>query len=72
MQSLKYPNRWPTNRGCDFAADPSLSADRACVVWLPHIDPTAVVVGPAPDEFIEARLISELTLPLSCLTGLVA
>jgi hypothetical protein len=41
-------------------------------VWLPHIDPTTVVVGSAPDEFIEARSISEVTLPLSRLTGLVA
>jgi hypothetical protein len=65
MQSPNCPNGWRTNGGCDFAADPSLSADRACVVWLPHIDPATVVVGPAPDEFIEARSISELTLPLS-------
>ena len=69
MQSPKCPNGWPTNGGCDFAADPSLGADRACVVWLPHIDPTTVVVGPAPDEFIEARSISEVTLPLSRLTA---
>jgi hypothetical protein len=38
-------------------------------VWLPHLDPTTVVVGPAPDEFIEARSISEVTLPLSRLTS---
>jgi hypothetical protein len=69
MQPRKCPNGWRTNGGCDFAADPSLSADRACVVWLPHIDPTTVVVGPAPDEFIEARSISEVTLPLSRLTA---
>jgi hypothetical protein len=69
MQSPKYPNGWRINGGCDFAADPSLSADRVSVVWLPHINPTTVVVGPAPDEFIEARSISELTLPLSRLTA---
>jgi hypothetical protein len=64
MQPRKCPNGWRTNGGCDFAADPSLSADRAGVVWLPYIDPTTVVVGPAPDEFIEARSISEVTLLL--------
>jgi hypothetical protein len=69
MQPPKCPNGWRTNGGCDFAADPSLRADHARVVWLPHIDPTTVVVGPAPDEFIEARSISELTLPLSRLTA---
>ena len=68
MQPRKCPNGWRINGGCDFAADPSLGADRACVVWLPHIDPTTVVVGPAPDEFIEARSISEVTLPLSRLS----
>jgi hypothetical protein len=65
MRPPKCPKGWRTNGGCDFAADPSLGADRACVVWLPHIDPTTMVVGPAPDEFIEARSISEVTLPLS-------
>jgi hypothetical protein len=69
MQSPKCPNGWRINGGCDFAADPSLGADRACVVWLPHINPTTVVVGPAPDEFIEARSISEVTLPLSRLAA---
>jgi hypothetical protein len=68
MQSPKCPNGWRTNGGCDFAADPSLGADRVSVVWLPHINPTTVIVGPAPDEFIEARSISEVTLPLSRLT----
>jgi hypothetical protein len=69
MLSPKCPNGWRTNGGCDFAVDPSLTADRARVVWLPHLDPTTVVVGPAPDEFLEARSISELTLPLSRLTA---
>jgi hypothetical protein len=69
MQSPKCPNGWRINGGCDFAADPSMGTDRACVVWLPHIDPTTVVVGPAPDEFIEARSISEVTLPLLHLTA---
>src|SRR5262245_37968982 len=55
MQSLKYPYRWPTNGGCDFAADPSLGADRASIVWLPHIDPTTVFVEPAPDDARSAK-----------------
>jgi hypothetical protein len=62
MQSPKCPNGWRINGGCYLAADPSLDADGACVVWLPHINPTTVVVGPAPDEFVEACSISELTL----------
>jgi Family of unknown function (DUF6499) len=46
--SERVAHQW----GLRFRGRPQLSADRACVVWLPHIDPTTVVVGPAPDEFI--------------------
>ena len=55
MRSRKCPNGWHINGGCDFAADPSLSADRACVVWLPHIDPTTVDVGQPPDDARSAK-----------------
>jgi len=47
--------------GLQFAVAPDLRADRAPVVWLPHLNPGTVVVAPAPDEFAEARSISELT-----------
>jgi len=47
--------------GLRFATDPSLPADRARVIWLPHLNPTTVVVASSPDEFTEARRISELT-----------
>jgi hypothetical protein len=47
--------------GCDFAADPNLRADRAPIVWLPHLDPTTVVVAPAPQPFTEASPIAGLT-----------
>jgi hypothetical protein len=30
-------------------------------VWLPHLNPATVIVTPAPDEFTDARPISELT-----------
>jgi hypothetical protein len=41
--------------------DPNLRSDRAPVVWLPHLNPATVVITPAPDEFADARPISELT-----------
>jgi len=47
--------------GLQFMVDPSLPWDRACVIWLPHLNPTTVVVISAPDEFTEARSIGELT-----------
>jgi hypothetical protein len=52
--------------GLHFMADPDLRADRASIVWLPHLNPSTVVVAPAPDEFSEARSISELTPAFSC------
>jgi hypothetical protein len=61
MQLQKRPSGSPGIGGCDFAADPNLPADRAPVVWLPHLNPTTVFVAPAPDECAEARPISELT-----------
>jgi hypothetical protein len=41
--------------------DPNLRSDRAPVVWLPHLNPATVVIAPAPDEFVDARPINELT-----------
>jgi hypothetical protein len=61
MRRRKCPSRSLSNGGCDFAADPDLRADRAPIVWLPHLNPTTVIVAPAPDEFIDASSISELT-----------
>jgi hypothetical protein len=49
------------HRGLDCAVDPNLRADCAPVAWQPHLNPTTVLVAPAPDEFTEARFISELT-----------
>jgi hypothetical protein len=55
--SERTAQRW----GLQFAVAPDLRADRAPVVWLPHLNPGTVIVAPAPDEFAEARSISELT-----------
>jgi hypothetical protein len=41
--------------------DPDLRADRASVVWLPHLNPATVIVAPAPEPFADARAISDLT-----------
>lgn len=56
-----FPNRSPSAGGCDFAVDPSLRADRACVVSLPHLNPAAVIVAPAPAKFSQANPIGELS-----------
>jgi hypothetical protein len=37
--------------GHQFAIDPRLGADRALVVWLPHLDPMSVLLAPAPADF---------------------
>jgi hypothetical protein len=54
------------HRGLECAVDPSLRADCAPVAWQPDLDPTTVVVAPAPDRFAKARSISELTPAFSC------
>ncbi len=61
MRVRRCPNRSLNAGGCDFAADPNLRADRAPIVWLPHLDPTTVVVAPAPQTFTEAGPIGGLT-----------
>lgn len=51
----------PLNRGgCDFAVDPDAAADTAPVVWLPHLDPAAVILAAAPESFTEAGNLREL------------
>jgi hypothetical protein len=54
---MRRPSCLLSAGGCDFAVDPDLRADRASVVWLPHLNPATVVVAPAPDEFRDARPI---------------
>src|SRR5882762_10709688 len=49
------------NGGYDFAIHPDLRADSAPVVWLAHLDPSAVLVAPAPEPFRNAGPISLLT-----------
>jgi hypothetical protein len=61
MPPRKCLSKSLSNGGYDFAVDPDLRADCASVVWLPHLNPATVIVAPAPDEFTEARPISELT-----------
>jgi hypothetical protein len=51
--------------GLQVMADPDLRADRAHIMWLPHLNPATVVVAPAPDEFTEARSISKLKPAIS-------
>ena len=57
--------RFPRNRGdaggYDFLIDPDLRADSAPLLWLPHIDPTAVVIVPAPEAFGHSRSLRDLT-----------
>ncbi|WP_424989787.1 DUF2285 domain-containing protein [Fluviibacterium sp. S390] len=41
--------RSSTNGGCDFAADPSLPAPKACALWDPRIDSSVVVLQRVPE-----------------------
>jgi hypothetical protein len=54
------------HRGLECAVAPNLRADCAPVVWQPDLNPTTVIVTPAPDKFAKARSISELTPAFSC------
>jgi hypothetical protein len=45
----------------DFPVDPDLAADKAPFVWFPHLDPTTVVVAPAPAAFADAQAVQDLT-----------
>jgi len=66
-QSVRFPKRrrFPRSQhdsgGYDFLIDPDLRADTAPLLWLPRIDTTAVVVGPAPEGFADSRSLSRLT-----------
>jgi hypothetical protein len=54
------------HRGLECAVAPNLRADCAPVVWQPDLNPTTVIVAPAPNKFAKARSISELTPAFSC------
>src|SRR5258707_6059674 len=54
------PKRLLGSGGCDFAVDPNVRADTAPLVWLPHLDPAAVILAPAPELFIDARNVGAL------------
>ena len=41
----------------DFAVDPNLPAGRAPLIWLPHLDPSAVLVASAPQGFRNASTL---------------
>jgi hypothetical protein len=41
----------------DFAVDPNLPAGRAPLIWLPDLDPNAVLVVPAPQGFGSASTL---------------
>lgn len=41
--------------------DPLLRGDQAPLIWLPPLDPTTVIVAPAPEAFSDASSISRLT-----------
>jgi hypothetical protein len=42
---------------CDFAVDPNLPADRASLIWLPHLNPSVVLLAPAPSDFRNASSV---------------
>ena len=45
----------------DFAVDPNLPAGRAPLIWLPHLDPSAVLVASAPQGFRNASGLGTVT-----------
>ena len=61
VQAQNLPSRSPGAGGYAFAADPDLQSDRVPIVWLPDLDPAAVLVTPAPETFANASPIGSLT-----------
>jgi hypothetical protein len=47
--------------GCDFVVDPELRGDRAAPIWLPRLDPNAVIIAPAPTFITDATNVEALT-----------
>jgi len=47
--------------GCLFAIDPDLRADRAPVVFLPHLDPGAALLAAAPATFSGVQAVGTIT-----------
>jgi len=50
-----FPNRSSCAGGYPFPIDPDLRADRAPIVWLPHLDLGTIIIAPAPEGFADAR-----------------
>jgi hypothetical protein len=48
------------HRGLECAVAPNLRADCAPVAWQPDLNPTTVVVAPAPNKFAKARAKAKL------------
>lgn len=61
QKTRRRPRSHRDSGGYDFLIDPDLRADTAPLFWLQHIDPTAVVVVPAPEGFGRSLSLSGLT-----------
>jgi hypothetical protein len=55
------PSGWPYDGGCDFPIDPDLQGNSAPVVWLPRLNPAAVLIIAAPETFADAKPIGAAT-----------
>jgi hypothetical protein len=53
--------RSPFAGGCGFPFDPHLHADNVPLVWLPRLDPTTVLLIPAPRPFSASCSLFSLT-----------
>jgi hypothetical protein len=55
------PSSWPYDGGCDFPIDPDLQGSSAPIVWLPRLNPAAILIIAAPETFADAKPISAAT-----------
>ena len=60
LTKLNFPKRRSCGGASGFPVDPDLRADRAPTVWLPHLDPGAVLIAPAPEDFADARSLGAI------------
>jgi hypothetical protein len=55
-EELRQPRQLPSAGDCDFAVDPNHPANKASLIWLPYLDPSTVLLAPAPQGFKSARI----------------
>jgi hypothetical protein len=57
LAGLSFSRHWLGGGVCDFPVGPDLRAGRAPIIWLPPLDPDAVLITSAIESFNHARSV---------------